>query len=479
MVFSSPLFLFQFLPVFLAIYYLCPNRYRNFIALGASVWFYSWGAPRFIFLLAVSSFADFIIAPKLQPTEDIPGDRSRKKWLTAGLIVNLGVLFYFKYTNFFIAELSPLLTTLGMTEFYWTDIGLPIGISFFTFQKISYLMDVYRGINRPATSFINYFLYVSLFPQLIAGPIIRYHDVAKQLTDRQHTSSRMFSGIWRFCLGLAKKVLIANALGEIAGHAFALDKGVPDTGFAWLGILCYTFQIYFDFSGYSDMAIGLGRMLGFEYLENFNAPYIARNFTEFWKRWHISLSNWMREYLYFPLGGNRHGPVRTIFNLWLVFLISGIWHGASWNFLIWGAFHGFFLSLDKIGNHFRIRPLPTLIAVPTTFILIMLGWVFFRADTLGHAVTFLGALVGQPGTATSLPIPAFIDSYYLTILALALFFSFIPLVLSPELCHRLEKMDGKAWWQTGVQFSCTIILLVLSACTLASGSFNPFIYFRF
>jgi alginate O-acetyltransferase complex protein AlgI len=479
MVFSSSLFLFQFLPIFLAVYYLSPNRYRNLIALGASVWFYSWGAPCFIFLLLVSSLADFIIAPNLQPSSGAKGNQCRRRFLTAGLIINLGVLFYFKYANFFVAELTPLLEVLGMTGFHWTNIALPIGISFFTFQKISYLMDVYRGTNRPAKSFTNYFLYVSLFPQLIAGPIIRYHDVARQLTDRQHTSSRMLSGIWRFCLGLAKKVLIANTLGEIADHAFALDQGVPATGFAWLGILCYTFQIYFDFSGYSDMAIGLGRMLGFEYLENFNAPYIARNFTDFWKRWHISLSNWMREYLYFPLGGNRYGPIRTTFNLWLVFLLSGIWHGASWNFLVWGAFHGFFLSIDKIGHRIWPRPWPTLIAVPTTFVLIMLGWVFFRAETLTQAFSFLSSLAGHPGTATPVKIPVFIYSYHLSILTMAIFFSFIPLVLSPDLYRRLEVMDKKAWWQTGAQFSCSILIFFLSACALASGSFNPFIYFRF
>ena len=227
------------------------------------------------------------------------------------------------------------------------------------------------------------------------------------------------------------------------------------------------------------MAIGLGRMLGFEYLENFNAPYIARNFTEFWKRWHISLSNWMREYLYFPLGGNRHGPVRTTFNLWLVFLLSGIWHGASWNFIIWGAYHGFFLSLDKVGKQCKINTLPALIGVPVTFVLIMLGWVFFRAETLAQAVSYLGALIGHAGAAKSVSIPVFIDGYYIGILFLALIFSFVPLVMRSDFLQRLEKMEGKNWWQTGVQFSCSILLLSLSACYLASVSFNPFIYFRF
>lgn len=479
MLFSSSLFLFQFLPIVLALYYLCPNRYRNLVALAASFWFYSWGAPRFIFLLLASSLADFIIAPRLSPADTTADEKKRNKWLAAGLVINLGVLFYFKYSNFFVSEITSILTRLGMEGIHWTHFALPIGISFFTFQKISYLMDVYRGINRPAGSFINYFLYVSLFPQLIAGPIIRYHDVARQLTNREHTAARMFSGVWRFCLGLAKKVMLANPLGEIADQAFALENGVPGTGFAWLGLLCYTFQIYFDFSGYSDMAIGLGRMLGFEYLENFNAPYISRNFTEFWKRWHISLSNWMREYLYIPLGGNRRGPIRTTLNLWLVFLLSGIWHGASWNFLIWGGFHGFFLSLDKINRHFSPRSLPKPIAVCVTFVLIMLGWVFFRAETLPQAMTYLGALIGQTGTAPPLPVPAFIDSYYLSTLAMALIFAFIPLVLPADLYQRLEIMGNKRWWLTTTQFFSSIFLLFLSVCSLTSGSFNPFIYFRF
>lgn len=479
MVFSSSLFLFQFLPIVLTLYYLCPNRYRNFIALAASIWFYAWGAPRFIFMLSASSLADYVIAPRLHPSQHSSPGTNRKRWLVAGLLINLAVLFYFKYANFFIEEISPLLTTLGMTGLHWSKIALPIGISFFTFQKISYLLDVYRGTSKPATSFTNYFLYVSLFPQLIAGPIIRYHDVARQLSSREHTAFRMLSGIWRFCLGLSKKILLANPLGEIADHAFALDQGVPTTGFAWLGILCYTFQIYFDFAGYSDMAIGLGRMLGFEYLENFNAPYIARSFTDFWKRWHISLSNWMLEYLYIPLGGNRHGPFRTTLNLWLVFLLSGIWHGASWNFLIWGAFHGTFLSLNKIGQRLQARPWPTFLAVPITFVLIMAGWVFFRAETLPQALSFFCALTGLSGTEAPIPTPDFIDRYHLSILGLAIFFSFLPLFVSPTLYTRLERMDNRSWWQTSVLYSCALLLLVLSASQLASGSFNPFIYFRF
>lgn len=481
MVFSTTFFLFHFLPIFLVVYYVCPNRYRNYVALAGSIFFYSWGAPRFVFVLFLSSLADFLIAPRLHPTNDneLSAKNTRKKWLSLGLVINVGFLFYFKYTNFFLGEIQPMLEALGLTGFHWTHIALPMGISFFTFQKISYLMDVYRGINRPAKNFAHYFLYVSLFPKLIAGPIVRYHDMAEQLIDRQHTAARMLSGIWRFCLGLGKKVLIANTMGEIADHSFVFDQGVPTTALAWLGILCYTMQIYFDFSGYSDMAIGLGRMMGFEILENFNSPYISHNFTEFWKRWHISLSNWMREYLYFPLGGNRKGPVRTIFNLWLVFLLSGIWHGASWNFIIWGAYHGFFISLHKISHYLRLRPWPSIIAIPVTFLCVIMGWVFFRADTLTHALTYLGVLIGQNGSSKTIPIPTFIDSYYLTVLFIAVFFSFIPLVYKAGLLEWLESMEGKHQWQIGTQFCCSVFLFVLSVCYLASVSFNPFIYFRF
>lgn len=480
MIFSSILFLFYFLPVFLLLYYLTPERFRNYIALLGSLLFYAWGAPRFVFLLVLSSCVDFHIGKYLSPCEGRRLSQTRRRNLLAlGLILNVGTLLYFKYANFFVEECLPALSLLGMDDFHWTHIALPIGISFFTFQKISYLIDAYRGTSRPCDKFSSYLLYVSLFPQLIAGPIIRYHDVARQLQSRKHTSAVFLSGVWRFSLGLSKKVIIANTLSEIADNGFAISQGVPETSLAWLALLCYTMQIYFDFSGYSDMAIGLGRMLGFEYLENFNFPYISRNFTEFWKRWHISLSNWMREYLYFPLGGNRGGRLRTSFNLWLVFLISGIWHGASWNFLIWGGFHGFFISIDKVFGSITSAKMPRYIGVPATFILVMIGWVFFRADDLHAALLYIAALSGQVPVSQQIITTLGIQSHHIAILVAALLFSFFPLLIPVSRINPILHTEEKRWLFVGVRYCCSVVLLLLSASFLVSANFNPFIYFRF
>ena len=400
-----------------------------------------------------------------------------KKILTIGLVINIGVLLYCKYANFFVAELKPILSFIGMDGFHWTHIALPIGISFFTFQKISYLIDVYRKTTSPCNRFSTYLLYVSLFPQLIAGPIIRYHDVAQQLQSREHSSRLFLSGVWRFCLGLSKKVILANTLGEIADNGFTLGQ-VPSTRRQGICILCYTMQIYYDFSGYSDMAIGLGRMLGFHYLENFNAPYISRNFTEFWKRWHISLSNWMREYLYFPLGGNRFGKLRTSFNLWLVFLLSGIWHGASWNFLIWGAYHGFFISLDKLAGQLSFPRIPKLIAIPVTFLLVMIGWVFFGRRPapcpVVHLISFRSAFCSSAALDHSEPSGApHRDALHRP-----------SLFLSPALYTILYYRPDRACGTENLPCrSCSILLLNHTfypfAGFLVSSSFNPFIYFRF
>jgi len=482
MLFSSPIFLFQFLPLVLVCYTLSPRKYRNLVALVASLWFYAWGAPRFIFVLLLSSYADFALAPGLHPGQGQDNsknsEKKRRYQLIAGLSLNLSLLLYFKYANFFIEQCLPLLSRFGF-NLSWSGVALPIGISFFTFQKISYLVDVYRGTTRPADKFSNYFLYVALFPQLIAGPIIRYHDVARQILSREHSSKRMLSGIWRFCLGLAKKMLLANPLGEIADQAFNLKTGIPGPWLAWLGLLCYTFQIYYDFSGYSDMAIGLGRMLGFEYLENFNAPYIARNFTEFWRRWHISLTNWMREYLYIPLGGNRYGWRRTLCNLWLVFLLSGLWHGASWNFILWGALHGTFLSFDKLKARLTIPALPGMVSIPLTFTCLMLTWVFFRAEDLPQAFLYLKALFHlTPSLAvTEGAFP--LDSFHLVTLAIAAFFSFIPLFLPKNIYQTLEQMENKHPVTSGIQFCSALLLLFMATCSMVASDFNPFIYFRF
>lgn len=480
MVFSSILFVFAFLPVVLLLYGLSPRKYRNYVALAASCFFYAWGAPRFLFVLLGSSLLDFGISRMMGPA----GEKSRntRRWLLAvGVSINLAVFLYFKYANFFVGEFGRLLERLGCDSPAWSDVALPIGISFFTFQKLSYLVDVYRGIVRPARAASAYVLYVSLFPQLIAGPIVRYHDISDQLFNRDVSPDRMLSGIWRFCRGLARKVLIANVMGEVADHAFAMgaDRLCPME--AWIGAVCYSFQIYFDFSGYSDMAIGLGRMLGFEFLENFNSPYISRNFMEFWRRWHISLSNWMREYLYIPLGGNRAGRGRTYANLWIVFMLSGLWHGAAWNFLLWGFYHGLFICLARLIGKERARRIPDVISIPVTFLLVTLGWVFFRADTLPHALVYLGRmfpLAGAECAAAPVPLDQLLNCHSGFIFLVAAVCSFAP-------AFRIFRAGPESFWK--VRTNCSLLVkfafglgfLFLSVCALAAERFNPFIYFRF
>jgi alginate O-acetyltransferase complex protein AlgI len=478
MIFSSLTFLFLFLPVLLMAYYACPARYRNWVALAASVFFYAWGAPRFILVLVASSLADYILSQALPAGRRTPG--VRKAALAAAIVMNIGLLLYFKYANFFVEELSGLLTQLGGGGFTWMEVALPIGISFFTFQKVSYLVDVYRGTAQVARNAADYLLYVILFPQLIAGPIVRYHDVAKQLVERDYPATRFFSGILRFCQGLGKKVLVANTLGAVADAAFGAAPGDLSCGWAWLGVVAYAFQIYFDFSGYSDMAIGLGRMLGIEFLENFNRPYISASITEFWRRWHISLSNWMREYLYVPLGGNRKGTAHTYFNLWIVFLISGFWHGAAWNFIAWGAFHGFFLSLDKLFKGTRISRTPAWVALPVTFVLVLFSWVLFRAPTLPDALAYMGRMVsfGAAGVPESAVALAF-GLRQQVMLGAALVLCFGPAIHPhPFDFMRLEPAQATVR-QLVVRFVVAMGLLVWSVSVLATSTFNPFIYFRF
>jgi alginate O-acetyltransferase complex protein AlgI len=477
MIFSSLIFLSIFLPIFLSIYYAAPSKYRNLVALSGSLFFYSWGAPKFIFVLIGSSMCDYLISKRIH-TNTI-GSLSRRYWLICALVINLSVFLYCKYINFFVDQVNIILDALNMQCIAWSRVVLPIGISFFTFQKMSYLVDVYRGV-QPAGSLGTYILYVSLFPQLIAGPIVRYHDIAKQLVKRNHNSNRMFAGIWRFSIGLGKKVLIANSLGELADAAFNAPACSLTTAGAWIGIFCYTFQIYFDFSGYSDMAIGLGKMMGFEFLENFNAPYISRNFTEFWRRWHISLSNWMKEYLYIPLGGNHKGPVRSIANLWIVFILSGFWHGAAWTFIIWGCYHGLFLTLDKFASSRRNRPMPAPLSIPMTFLFVAMGWVWFRANSLPLAISYFGRMFGitQPPQGT-VDIIGMINGQVLLALPAAVIFSFSPIIF-----EKIGKQDNKIFIPQGqaltaARFFFCMLLTLASLASLVSSGFNPFIYFQF
>jgi len=477
MIFSSLTFLFLFLPLGLAAYYACPARHRNWVALAASGFFYAWGAPRFVIVLFVSSLLDYWLSQALPEGRRTPG--ARKGVLAAAVAMNISLLLYFKYANFFVAEWNGWLARFGAAEVPWTAIALPIGISFFTFQKVSYLVDVYRGTAKVARNAADYLLYVVLFPQLIAGPIVRYHDVAMQLEKRDHTRERFFTGILRFCQGLGKKVLVANTLAEVADAAFGAAPASLSCGWAWLGVLAYAFQIYFDFSGYSDMAIGLGRLMGIEFLENFNRPYISRSITEFWRRWHISLSNWMREYLYIPLGGNRKGVWRTYANLWLVFLVSGFWHGAAWNFVAWGAFHGFFLCLDKLFKDTRVSRAPAWAGLPATFVLVLFSWVLFRAETLSHAVAYMGRMVDLLAAAPAAPAAIEFGLRHQLTLAAALVLCFGPAVKARTFDYmRLEPANATVG-QVLARLAVAMLLLAWSASVLATSSFNPFIYFRF
>jgi len=477
MIFSSITFLFIFLPAVLALYYLTPTRWRNIPALIASLVFFAWGAPRFVFVLIATCFVDYHVSRFLPPGR-LP-DKPRKRLLGAVIAFDLAFLLYFKYANFFVAQTQDFLSLFGIPPFAWMSVALPIGISFFTFHKISYLVDVYRGVAPVVQSAGRHLLYIALFPQLIAGPIIRYHDVAKQLEKRDHTRERFFAGILRFCQGLGKKVLVANTLGEVADAAFGGAPGDLSCGWAWLGVVAYAFQIYFDFSGYSDMALGLGRMMGIEFLENFNRPYISHNFTEFWRRWHISLSNFMREYLYIPLGGNRKGTVRTYFNLWLVFLISGFWHGAAWNFVAWGAYHGFFLCVDKLFKDTRISRAPGWVGIPVTFVLVLFSWVLFRAPTLSHAVAYMGRMVNVFAAAPAAAAVLEFGLRHQVMLVAALVLCFGPAIKAhPFDFMRLEPANATLR-QAVTRFAVAMVLLTWSAAVLATSTFNPFIYFRF
>ncbi|MEO0896084.1 MAG: MBOAT family protein [Bacteroidota bacterium] len=473
MVFSSALFLFYFLPIFLLGYFLIPKGAKNIYALVGSLGFYVWGAPSFIGWVTIGIIADFIIGQKIDKAE-LP--KYKFRWLWVGLVLNIALLGYFKYANFFVENF----VWLGfMQEGSWTKVLLPIGISFFTFQKISYLVDVYRKQAAAAENLWDYALYVLLFPQLIAGPIVRYKEVAEQILERPSIKENLemrLAGLTRFAIGLGKKVLIADVLGREVDKVFYMMSAEgfePGTPYAWIIILAYTFQIYFDFSGYSDMAIGMGRMMGFNFPENFNFPYIARTMTEFWRRWHMTLSNWMRDYLYIPLGGNRIGGTRTYINLWLVFLISGFWHGASWNFVAWGAFHGLFLTLDRMlwGNFWKkVGWLP---AVLFTFWAAMMSWVLFRAESLGQAIQFYKELYKGEGEWPML------STEFVGILMVAGILVWLPLIPSVRKGFRSMFASKEKPVYQWVQTLIIVVLLWLASTEIMVSDYSPFIYYRF
>ena len=481
MLFSSVIFLFAFLPLTLALYAICPARLKNTLLLAMSLVFYAWGEVRFVLLMlsmvAVNYVGGLLVAKAQRWTKTV---------LFCAIAINLGVLAYFKYANFFIENINTAFLAIGLPTLRYAHVMLPLGISFYIFQSISYLIDVYRDPKLAQKNPINLGLYIALFPQLVAGPIVRYHDVMDQIRSRRVRLAGFVSGVERFIIGMAKKLLIANTVGSVADSIFALNAADLSWSVAWLGIICYTAQIYFDFSGYSDMAIGLGRMFGFEFLENFNYPYISKSITEFWRRWHISLSNWFRDYLYIPLGGNRVSSARMYFNLTLVFLLCGLWHGASWNFVIWGLFHGAILVIEKLCG---VKPGSSGLAFlkhAYVLLLVMVGWVFFRAETLEQATSYLMAMAGL-GSATA----GSAADYFTPLLGITLVAAVIG---STPWLHALkswldslqDRLADQARWAAAMMhcrgITATALqatLLLACALTLSGATYNPFIYFRF
>lgn len=401
----------------------------------------------------------------------------RKLGLTLSLVINLGLLGFFKYYDFIIESINGILTPTGFAlASQGLGLSLPLGISFYTFQSMSYTLDVYYDKVKANRNFLNFATYVTMFPQLVAGPIVRYSDIYKQLLKKDISTERIYSGLKRFVLGLGKKMILANSCGYVADNIWASEISDLSTPVAWLGILAYSFQIYFDFSGYSDMAIGLGRMLGFDFQENFNFPYISKSIREFWRRWHISLSTWFRDYLYIPLGGSRKGSTRTYLNLFIVFFITGLWHGASWNFVIWGMFHGFFIALERLGMDRLLARVWVPIQHFYTLFVVIIAWVFFRADDLGQALDYIERMftlsAGNKGLMDYLTFLNF-NIEYKFVLLLALIFS---LPVSKSIRRFLEGIPRQRIYLEGAGL---ILLFIVSLSYIANDSYNPFIYFRF
>lgn len=477
MVFSSNIFLLYFLPLFLLFYFICPKRFRNYVILVFSIVFYAYGGPEFILILLGSTTATYFLVKAMCKTDIV----KKRKWLCAvAITLNLGLLVWFKYANFIFDNICVLFSWFGNTQLSTLNaqlsrIVLPIGISFFTFQSITYVLDTYRGQVKPMDKLTDYIVYIMMFPQLIAGPIVRYGDVEQQLRHRESPPEACLQGFYRFVIGLAKKVLIADVIARQADVYFAADLSTMDMGTAWIGILAYTMQLYFDFSGYSDMAIGLGRIMGFKFPENFNNPYVSRSITEFWRRWHITLGTFIKGYLYIPLGGNRRGKRRMFFNLWVCFLLSGLWHGASWNFVLWGAFHGFFIVMDKM---FLLKLLDRIGKVPSmilTFIVVNIGWVLFRADNIGHAFDYYKAMFSFNFQGFSWDA----GNQFYTTLIIALVFSFLTIF---PFGRKVEQVVFYRDYGVGGHIAAWVVsiaLLFFSIAALNATGFSPFIYFRF
>ncbi len=473
MVFSSHIFIFYFLALVLGAYYVAPKRGRHLVLTACSYVFYAWWNPWFVFLMLISTAIDFFCGKRIHANKS--SEIIRKSWVIVSIIVNLGILAFFKYAGFFSQNVSVLAKALGLGEVtlppIFNEIVLPVGISFYTFQSMSYTIDIYRRHAKPANDFLSFACYVSMFPQLVAGPIVRYGSIAEQIRSRVHSVDNFIYGFTRFNFGFAKKILLANPVGEIADLCFDAGGQSLSTPIAWIGVCSYAFQIYFDFSAYSDMAIGLGRMFGFSFKENFNSPYKSESITEFWKRWHISLSGFLRDYLYIPLGGNRKGTRRTYCNLLIVMLIGGLWHGAQWTFIAWGGIHGLFLVIERLtGPSKYLNNCPRILKIGITFTVILFSWVFFRAENFERAFFYLKAMIGlSDATPAALILMSQVTR---PIVLFIIPISFVCTFVLPNTGQILQRLTiGKVI--TG------LFLLILSLSMMFTQEFNPFLYFQF
>jgi alginate O-acetyltransferase complex protein AlgI len=479
MLFSSVEFLFYFLPIFLIVYYLIPAR--NAFLLFASIVFYAWGEMRYLYVLFAYILINYCFG--LLVSRSVA---NQHWWVRLGVLANLALLIYFKYLGFITDQLNAILPHIGWQAIAVPSIALPLGISFFAFQGISYLIDVQRGDAQAQRSLLKFAMYKAMFPQLVAGPIVRYRQIAHQIDARRITLYRIRIGICYFLGGLAQKVLIANTVAIPAEELFQLPAHDLTIATAWFGAICYSVQIFFDFAGYSNMAIGLGHFMGFTLPPNFNRPYVSLSVTEFWRRWHISLSTWFRDYLYIPLGGNQRGAIRTYLNLATVFVLCGFWHGASWNFAIWGALHGFFLVVERAGLGTILDGLWRPVRHAYTLLVVCFGWVLFRADSLDHAIHFMGTMVGA-GESVSLtnPLGRYLTPSTCAALVAAVLICAVHWPSERQLQYAARKLVGGFRPLTidsaiSIGFSSVALSLgLLSAFSLATGTYNPFIYFRF
>ena len=469
MLFSSITFLFLFLPIMLAVYYIAPFRLKNGLLLIGSLFFYAWGEPVYIILMVLSILLNYFCGMDIENNSE--NEAKAKRSLIFAVVVNILLLVFFKYFGFFVESINGLFRV----HIPYRELALPIGISFYTFQELSYIIDVYRGKVKAQHSLVDFALYVSLFPQLIAGPIVCYEEIEEQLSSRKISARKLGNGAMLFIVGLAKKVILANTMGEIFEQITSTATSNLTVLMAWLGCITYAFQIYFDFSGYSDMAIGLGRMFGFEFRKNFDIPYVSKSVTEFWRRWHISLSSWFREYVYIPLGGNRVTISRNILNLMIVWALTGMWHGAAWNFIVWGLYYGVILVFEKYVWGAIVDSLPAALQHVYALVLILVGWVFFFSPSLGAAIRYLFAMGG--GGA------GFVDREVFFVIFTHWLFYLLAVIASTavggKVLKKILNCSRKSFVRTAVTIVVFFGMLAVSVAYLITSTYNPFLYFRF